>query len=106
VVKRGEVWLAALDPTVGGDIRKTRPCLVVSPPDMHDHLGTVLAAPMTTGSRPAGFRVPVKFQGKDGSILLDQVRALDKQRLVRRLDALAPTTLRASLAVLRETFAE
>lgn len=105
-MKRGEVWLAALDPTIGGEIRKTRPCLVVSPPEMHDHLRTVLAAPMTTGSRPAGFRVTVRFQGKDGLILLDQVRALDKQRLVRRLGALPPATLRASLGVLRETFAE
>lgn len=106
MVKRGQVWLAALDPTVGSEIQKTRPCVIISPPDMHDHLRTVLAAPMTTGSRKAGFRVAVRFQGQDGLILLDQVRALDKTRLVRRLGAVSPTTLREALGVLRGVFAE
>jgi len=103
---RGEVWLAALDPTVGSEIQKTRPCLVISPPEMHDHLRTVIVAPMTTGSRTAPFRIPVSFQGKSGLILLDQVRTLDKQRLVRRLDAVDRRTLRATLARLRDMFAE
>jgi len=105
-VKRGEVWLTALDPSIGSEIQKTRPCLVVSPPEMHDHLRTVLAAPMTTGSREAGFRVPVRFQGKDGLILLDQVRSLDKTRLIRRLGTVTPKTLIATLAVLRDVFAQ
>ena len=103
---RGDVWLAALDPTVGSEIQKTRPCLVVSPPEMHDHLRTVLIAPMTTGSRPAGFRVAVRFEGRAGLILLDQLRTLDKQRLVRRLGAVNRTTLAKTLARLRDVFTE
>ena len=106
MVNRGEVWLTNLDPTVGSEIQKTRPCVVISPAEMHDHLRTVLVAPMTTGSRPAGFRMPIKFQGKEGLILLDQIRALDKGRLVRRLGALAPATLSATLSVLRDVCAE
>lgn len=106
MVSRGEVWLAALDPTQGSEIRKTRPCLIVSPPEMNDHLRTVTVAPMTTGSRPAPFRVHVRFQGKDGLVLLDQIRTLDKGRLVRRLGAAPKPTLTAALAVLREAFEE
>src|ERR1700684_643776 len=87
IVTRGDVWLAALDPTVGSEIQKTRPCVVISPPEMHDHLTSVIAAPMATGSHPAPFRITVSFQGKNGLILLDQVRTLDKLRLVRRLSA-------------------
>ena len=102
---RGEVWLAALDPTVGSEIQKTRPCVVVSPPEMHDHLRTVLVAPMTTGSRPAPFRVAVRFEDKVGLILLDQLRTLDKQRLMRRLGAVDGATLRTTLARLRDVFA-
>jgi mRNA interferase MazF len=75
---RGEVWLAALDPTQGSEIRETRPCLVVSPAELHDHLRTVTVAPMTTASRAAPFRVAVRFGGKDGLVLLDQIRTLDK----------------------------
>ena len=105
-MNRGEVWLAAFDPTQGSEIRKTRPCLVVSPPEINDHLRTVTVAPMTTASRPAPFRVPVRFQGKDGLILLDQIRTLDKSRLVRRLGAVPRPTLSAALAVLREAFEE
>ena len=103
-MRRGEIWLAALDPAVGSEIQKTRPCLIVSPPEMHDFLRTVIVAPMTTGSRPAPFRIPVTFQRKDGLILLDQLRTLDKQRLVRRLAVVGSTTLGHVLAVLRETF--
>lgn len=105
-VTRGDVWLAALDPTVGSEIRKTRPCVIISPPEMHDHLRTVMVAPMTTGSRPAPFRIPLTFQRKDGLILLDQVRTLDKQRLVRRLSTVERRTLRTTLARLRDMFAE
>src|ERR1700723_2837991 len=98
---RGDIWLATLDPTLGSEIQKTRPCVVISPPEMHDHLRTVMVAPMTTGSQPAPFRIPVSFQGKNGLILLDQVRTLDKLRLVRRLSAVENRTLRATLARLR-----
>ena len=105
MVKRGDIWLAALDPTLGSEIRKTRPCVIVSPPELHNHLRTVIVVPMTTGSRPAPFRVPVRFQGKDGLILPDQIRTIDQQRLVRRLGGLRPATLERVLAVLQETFA-
>ena len=84
-VKTGDVWLANLDPTVGSEIQKTRPCVVISPAEMHDYLRTVIVAPMTTGSRSAGFRIPLTFQGKSGLILLDQIRTLDKARLVKKL---------------------
>jgi mRNA interferase MazF len=95
-----------LDPTIGSEIQKTRPCVIISPPEMHDHLRTVMAAPMTTGSHPAPFRIPVRFQGKDGLILLDQLRTLDKQRLVRRLGIVGDRVLSQVLAVMREMFEE
>lgn len=104
-MKRGEIWLVNLDPTVGSEIRKSRPCIVVSPPEMHDHLRTVIVAPMTTGARPAPFRIPITFAGKKGLILLDQIRTLDKARLVRRLGAASGATLSAALRTLQETFA-
>lgn len=106
MVSRGDIWLAALDPTVGSEIQKTRPCLIVSPPEIHDHLRTVIAAPMTSGSRPAGFRVPVRFQGVDGLILLEQARALDKRRLVKHLGAIEEDLLRQVLRTLRELYEE
>jgi mRNA interferase MazF len=105
-VARGEVWLAALDPTVGSEIQKTRPCVIVSPPEMHDFLRTVTVAPMTTGNRPAPYRIPLRFRGRDGLILLDQMRTLDKQRLVRRMGAVNAAILRQTLAALREMFEE
>ena len=104
MVKRGEVWLINLDPTVGSEIKKTRPCIIISPSEMHDYLRTVIVAPMSTGSKPTSYRTPITFQGKRGLVLLDQIRALDKTRLVRRLGkAEKPLTL--ALSVLRETFA-
>lgn len=106
MVKRGEIWLVALDPTVGSEIRKTRPCVVVSPPEIHDHLRTVIVAPMTSGSRPAGFRVALSFEGVDGLILLEQVRTLDKRRLVRRLGEVPDEVLRQVLRTLRELYEE
>ncbi len=105
MVARGDVWLATLDPAIGSEIRKTRPCLVISPPEMHDFLRTVIVAPLTTGNRPAPFRVPVMFQRKRGLILLDQVRTLDKARLMRRLGRVAASTLDATLRALQEMFA-
>ena|SRR6516164_3898944 len=105
-ITRGDMWLAALDPTVGSEIQKTRPCVIISPPEMHSYLRTVMVAAMTTGSRPAPFRIPVSFARKSGLILLDQLRTLDKQRLVRRLGALQPRTLQATLACLRDVFAD
>ena len=106
MVKRGEIWLVNLDPTVGSEIQKTRPCLVISPPEMHDHLRTAIVAPMTTGSRPAPFRIAVQHGGKKGLILLDQLRAVDKTRLVKRSGAVSSTVLKATLAALAQVFAE
>jgi mRNA interferase MazF len=106
MVKRGEIWLAALDPTVGSEIQKTRPCLVVSPEEMNAHLRTAIVAPMTTGSRAAPFRVPVRFKGKDGLVLPDQMRTIDSARLVKRMGKVDATTLGAVLNVLAEMFGE
>jgi len=106
MVKRGEVWLACLDPTIGSEIQKTRPCVVISPPELHDYLRTAIVAPMTTGSHPAPFRVPLNFEGKSGLILLDQIRTLDKTRLIRKLGTIDGKTLTETLAVLQELFAE
>ncbi|MEA2980727.1 MAG: mRNA interferase MazF [Alphaproteobacteria bacterium] len=106
MVKRGEVWLARLDPTEGREIQKTRPCVIVSPSEINDHLSIVMAAPMTTGSHAAGYRVPVKFSGKEGLILLEQIRALDRRRLIRRLGTVDRHALVALLATLREMFAD
>lgn len=101
----GEIWLAQLDPTVGSEIQKTRPCVVVSPSEMNAYLRTVIVAPMTTGSRPARFRIPLTFQGKQGFILLDQIRTLDSVRLLKRLGALRPGTLSAVQTTLQAMFA-
>ena len=105
MVKRGEVWLINLDPTVGSEIQKARPCVVISPPEMHDHLHTILAAPMTTGGKPAPFRIPISFGEKEGLILLDQIRAIDKTRLVKRMGGVSPATLSKTLSTLQEVFA-
>jgi|SRR6185503_603251 len=106
MVERGDIWLVALDRTPVSKIREARPCLVVSPAELHDHLRTVIVAPMTTGSHAAPFRVPVRHRNKRGLVLLDQVRTVDKVRLVRRLGAVSSTTLRETLSVLREVFAD
>jgi mRNA interferase MazF len=105
-VKRGEIWLVNLDPTVGSEIQKTRPCVVISPPEMHDYLRTVIVAPMTTGSHAAPFRIAIRHAGKTGLILLDQIRTIDKARLVKRSGAVSPGVLGATLAALAEIFAE
>lgn len=105
MVARGEVWLVTLDPTVGSEIRKSRPCLIISPPEMHDALRTVIVAPMTTGARPAPYRIPVTRQGKRGLILLDQLRTLDKIRLVKRLGNISHAVLASTLKTLQQVFA-
>ena len=106
MVERGDVWLAALDPTVGSEIRKTRPCVIVSPPEVHDFLHTVIVAPMTTGSQPAPYRVPITFEAIRGLIVLDQIRSVDKRRLVKRLGKAPPRVITNALRILRDVFAE
>ena len=106
VVKRFEVYLVSLDPTVGSEIQKTRPCLIVSPDEMNRHIATVIIAPMTTKGRPYPTRVPCRFQGRECQIVLDQLRTVDKARLVKRLGRIAAETERTVLAVVAEMFAE
>ncbi len=103
-VRRGEVFLVELDPTRGAEIQKTRPCVVVSPDELNAHLRTVIVAPLTTGGQPYPFRVPCHFSGKSGHIVADQLRTVDRERLVRRLGRLAPVTLERLLVVLHEMF--
>lgn len=106
MVKRGEIWLVALDPTIGSEIKKSRPCVIVSPPELNQHLRTVIVAPMTSKGFPAPFRVPVSHGGTKGLIVLDQIRTVDKVRLVKRLGLITAKTLSAVLATLQEVFAE
>ena len=104
-MKRGEIWLVNLDPTVGSEIKKSRPCLVVSPADLNDNLRTVIVAPMTSRGYAAPFRVPVTHAGVKGLIVLDQLRTVDKARLVKRMSAVSPKTLTTALTTLQEIFA-
>jgi mRNA interferase MazF len=104
---RGKIiWLVNRDPTVGSEIRKTRPCVVVSPAGMHDHLRTVIVAPMTTKSNSAPFRIGILHGGKKGLILMDQMRAVDKDRLAKKLGGVSAKTLSATLNILQEVFTE
>ena len=104
-VSRGEIFLVALNPTRGSEIRKTRPCVVVSPDELNAHLRTFIVAPLTTGGHPYPFRVQCTLDGKDGHVVADQLRAVDRERLVRRLGSLSETTLNELLAVLQAMFA-
>jgi len=106
VAKRFEVWLVNLDPTIGSEIQKTRPCLVVSPDEMNRHIATAIVAPMTTKGRPYPTRVQCRFQGKTGQIVLDQLRTVDKARLIKRLGQIGAATQQATLTVLGEMFAK
>ena len=104
-VARFDVHLVFLDPTVGAEMRKTRPCLVISPDEMNRHTQTVIMAPMTTKGRPYPTRVVCQFQGTDGQVVLDQILAVDKARLVKHLGRLDETTQSAVLAALAKLFA-
>ena len=103
--KQDQVWLVTLDPAQGVEIQKTRPCLVVSPDEMNQHLRTVIIAPMTTVARPYPTRVGVRFQGKQGQVALDQLRAVDRLRLVKMLGAVSAKTAHDVSATLLEMFA-
>jgi mRNA interferase MazF len=105
VIARGDVVLVNLDPTVGGEIRKTRPCLVVSPDELNGHLQTLVVAPMTTGGFAYPFRIACRFQGKSGSIVLDQIRTVDRDRIIRTLGRVAGQTMANVLNTLQEMFA-
>lgn len=103
-VQRGEVFLVDLDPTRGAEMRKTRPCVVLSPDELNAHLLTFIVAPMTTGGHAYPYRIPTRFRGRTGFVVLDQIRTVDLDRLVHRLGRLAPTTLFRALTVLQEMF--
>ncbi len=106
VVQRFDVYLVNLDPTVGSEIRKTRPCLVISPDEMNRWIRTVIVAPMTTKGQSYPSRVACEFQGKQGQVVLDQIRTVDKTRLVRKLGRMDQPTQVSVLATLAEMFAE
>jgi mRNA interferase MazF len=105
VTNRFDVFLISLDPTGGSEIRKTRPCLIISPDEMNDHIRTVIVAPMTTKGRPYPSRVPCTFQGKRGQVVLDQTRTVDKARLVRKLGTVSARVQAKILDALQEMFA-
>ena len=106
VARRFEVYVVNLDPTVGHEIRKLRPCVVISPDEMNRHIQTLIGAPMTTQGRPYPTRVPCTFQGKRGQIVLDQIRAIDRIRLVKRLGKLTAGKSADVVAVLAAMFTE
>jgi len=104
-VSRGDIFLVALNPTRGSEIMKTRPCVVVSPDELNAHLCTYIVAPLTTGGHPYPFRVRCSFDGKDGHVVADQLRAVDKDRFLKRLGSLSETKLNELLGVLQAMFA-
>jgi mRNA interferase MazF len=106
VARRFDVFLVGLDPTVGTEIRKTRPCVVISPDEMNEHIRTVIVAPMTTKGQPYPTRISRTFQGRKGQIVLDQIRTIDRMRLARRLGSLTTAQSKSVLAVLQAMFAE
>lgn len=105
VVNRFDVYLVNLDPTIGSEIQKTRPCLVVSPDEMNQYIRTVIVAPMTTAGRDYPTRVACKFRGKRGRIVLDQIRTVDRVRLVKKLGTIDPQTQLDVISVLQRLFA-
>ena len=105
-IGRGQVYLVRLDPTLGSEIKKTRPCVVVSPDELNEHLRTVIVAPMTTGGRAYPWRPRCRFQGRSGFVALDQLRTIDVERLVRPLGQLEGATVRSVLQGLQDMFAE
>ncbi|MFM5998591.1 MAG: type II toxin-antitoxin system PemK/MazF family toxin [Dolichospermum sp.] len=106
VVNRFDVFLVNLDPTIGSEIKKTRPCLIISPNEINHYISTVIVAPMTTKGQPYPTRVTCQFQGKEGQIVLDQIRTIDKIRLVKLLGQITTEEQKAVLDILAEIFAE
>ena len=105
VVKRFDVYLINLDPTVGSEIRKTRPCLIISPDEMNQHIRTVLIAPMTTAGKDYPTRVKCRFKKKEGEIVLDQMRTIDKKRLIKKLGSIDSKTQSEVISILQRLFA-
>jgi mRNA interferase MazF len=105
-IKRFQVYLVNLDPTIGHEIRKIRPCLIISPNEMNRHIGTVIVAPMTTKGRNYPTRIQCSFQGIKGQVVLDQIRTVDKKRLVKKLGTLNSKAQNSVLKILQELFAK
>ena len=106
VVRRFDVFLINLDPTIGNEIQKTRPCLIISPDEMNRYINTLIVAPMTTRSRKYPTRVNLTFKGKSGQIVLDQIRTVDKYRLMKKLGKIQTSTQKKVFNVLSELFGE
>ncbi len=104
-IRRGDVVLVNLDPTIGKEIQKTRPCLVISPNELNEHLQTFIVAPMTTGEHSYPFRIGCRFRGKNGYVVADQIRTIDRERIVRTLGKLSEQTIASVLGILQEMFA-
>jgi mRNA interferase MazF len=105
VVNRFDVYLINLDPAIGSEIQKTRPCLIISPDEMNRHIHTVIVAPMTTAGKDYPTRISCKFKNKKGQIVLDQIRTIDKTRLVKKLGSINPETQLEVISVLQRLFA-
>jgi mRNA interferase MazF len=105
VVKRFDVYLINLDPTVGSEIQKTRPCLVISPDEMNHHIRTVIVAPMTSAEKDYPTRVSCTFRKKQGQIVLDQIRTLDKSRLLKKLGTIDSKAQLKVISILQRMFA-
>jgi len=103
-VRRGDVFLISLDPTRGEEIRKTRPCVVISPDELNAYLNTFIVAPLTTGSHSYPYRISCRFQGRTGHIVIDQIRTVDRERIVRKLGKLSSSTMGTVLSILQEMF--
>ena len=104
VVNRFDIYVASLDPTRGSEIKKTRPCIVISPDEINHNINTVIIAPMTSSSKKYPTRVPIEFQGRKGRIVLDQIRTVDKTRLIKKIGRLKKNTYEKVLSILQEMF--
>lgn len=103
-VRRGDVFLVSLDPDRGGENQKTRPCVIVSPDELNANLRTFIVAPLTAGGHAYPFRIPCRFEGRSGHVVIDQIRTVDRERLLRRLGKLSPSALGRIFAILQEMF--
>lgn len=102
VIKQYDVFLISLDPTIGHEIKKARPCVIVSPNEMNKYISTVIIAPMTSQSHPYPTRVPIKFKGKDGWVVLDQIRTVDKKRLIKKLGRIEQNAINNIKSIIKE----
>ena len=105
-ISQYDIVLVNLDPTIGSEIRKTRPCVVISPDEINHNLSTIVIAPMTTTSRNYPTRVKARHNNKDGFVVIDQVRTIDKKRIIKRFDTLHPVEIKKVKAIIKETFVD